>query len=109
MTERSAEQASKEQLREYRRVVAAAVGELRSNEIRNSFAALSFEELIDQHIDRMTGTTDANHPSRLSRITKVRDDLAANIEGIKATPPAAFTRSSSGDNANTPVEGESTS
>lgn len=99
MPERSPDQATKEQLREYRRVAAAAVSELRSAEIRNTYAALSMEELVDQRIEHLTGGT-GSHPSRLARLTQVRDDLKNSLEGIKATPPSAFRRRSN-DDANT--------
>lgn len=99
--ERTQEQANREQLREFRRIVAAAVGEVRSNEIRNSFAALGLEELADQHIVRLQDSSDPTYPSRLQRLRKVRDDLANNIEAIKETPPSAFRRPDASQDVNT--------
>lgn len=96
---------SRQQQREFRRVVANAVTELRSAEIRNSFAALSIEELIDQHIDRLEGTS-GGRASRLQRIRTVRQELADNIEAMKATSPSDFRRHDPDGDANTAPDAE---
>lgn len=91
MTERTTGDARREQLREFRRIVAEAVGELKSEELRNSFAALSLEELIDDAIKQLDDTgDDPTNPTRLQRIRKIRDDLVNNIEAMKETPPEVF-------------------
>lgn len=95
---------AREQLREFRRVVASAVGELRSQEVRNSYASVSLEELIDQQIVLLEGTADATSPSRLERIRKVKKDLTDNIEGMKASSPANFRRHDPSSDVNTAVE-----
>jgi hypothetical protein len=92
---------AREQQREFRRIIANAVGELRSNEIRDSYAALSLEELIDQQIDRLEGTNDTLNPSRLQRIQRIRQELADNIEAMKATPPSSFRRHDPDGDVNT--------
>lgn len=107
MTEEATPRSSaREQQREFRRIVANAVGELRSNEIRDSYAALSLEELIDQQIDRLEGTEDGLNPSRLQRIQRVRQELADNIEAMKATPPSDFRRHDPDGDVNTAPETE---
>jgi hypothetical protein len=100
--ERTPERASQDQLREFRRIVAAAIGELRSQEVRDSFSSLSLEELADQHIERLEESADPLHPSRLQRLRKVRDDLAESIEAMKETPPSRFRRYDPDNDANTP-------
>ncbi len=104
MTERSEAAANRERLREFRRIVANAVGELRSQEVRDSYAALSIEELMDQHIERLEGTNDPNQPSRIQRLRNVRDALTDNIEAMKETPPAAFRRPDPDNDVNTEPE-----
>lgn len=104
--ERTADQQAADQLREYRRIVADAVGELRSQEIRDSFASISLEELLDQHIERMQESTDPIKPSRLQRLRKVKDDLVASVEAIKAVPPERFRRADPSQDVNTPVEND---
>ena len=96
---------AREQIREFRRVTANAVAELRSNEVRDSFAALSLEELVDQHIDRLE-VGSATTPSRLARIRRVRDELNANIEAMKNTPPELFRRHDPEGDVNTAQDGE---
>jgi len=102
--ERTPNQASREQLREFRRIVAAAVGEIRSQEVRNTFASLSLEELADQHIERLNDSSDPMHPSRLDRLRTIRDDMANSIQQMKDTPPEAFRRHDSDNDANTSPE-----
>lgn len=104
--EQTPRSSSREQLREFRRVVANAVAEVRSQEIKNAFAALSLEELIDQHIARLEGAEDAINPSRVERIRKVKEELTANIEAMKNTPPESFRRHDPQGDVNTPPEGE---
>lgn len=102
--ERSQQEASRDQLREFRRIVANAVGELRSQEVRDSFSSLSIEELMDEHIERMEESDDPLRPSRLQRLRAVRDDLANSIEAMKETPPSAFRRPDPDNDVNTDPE-----
>lgn len=97
---------AREQEREFRRIVANAVGELRSQEVRDTYASLSLEELIDQHIERLEGAEDALNPSRLQRIRRVREELSNSIEAMKATPPDNFRRHDPEGDANTAPEAD---
>lgn len=102
--ERTTQQASRQQLREFRRIVAAAVGALRSQEVRDTFVALSLEELADQHIERLSESGDPTRPSRLQRIRIIRDDLTNSIEAMKETPPENFRRHDPDTDVNTAPE-----
>lgn len=102
--ERTESEVSREQIRTFRRIVAAAVAEVRSQEIRDTYASLSLEELIDQHIELLEGTSDPLRRSRKARVQKVYDDLANNIEAIRATPPERFRRHDPEADANTPPD-----
>lgn len=104
MTEQSSTSQSRAQQREFRRVLGNAVGMLRSDEARNSYASLSLEELIDKQIDKLEGS-DGMNPSRLARIRSVRQELSDSIEGMKATPPENFRRHDPNEDANTAPEG----
>lgn len=101
-TPRSSAQA---QIREFRRVVSAAVGAIRSDEVRSSYSALSLEELIDKAIARLEESDDTARPSRLQRIQRVKADLEANIEAMKNTPPELFRRTDANGDVNTAPEG----
>ena len=89
MAERTQEERELEQFRQFRRIVADVVAELRGQEIRDAFASISIEELMDRHIDEIEGT-DRIKPSKLQRIRKVYTDFVQNIEGMKATDPSSF-------------------
>lgn len=100
--ERTESEVSRDQIRTFRRVVSAAVAEIRSQSIRDSYASLSLEELIDQHIELLDGTSDPLRKSRKSRVQKVYDDLVNSLEAIKNTPPERFRRRDPESDANTP-------
>lgn len=106
--ERTESEVSRDQIRTFRRIVAAAVAEVRSQAIRTSYASLSLEELIDQHIELLEGTSDPLRRSRKSRVQKVYDDLSNNIEAIKNTPPSRFRRRDPASDANTPPDPDAT-
>jgi len=106
--ERTPRDQSQEQVREFRRIVAAAVGELRSNQIRDAYAALSIEELMDQHVARLQDTTDPIHPSRKQRVNRIYQEFVNNIEAIKAVDPSRFRPRDPNNDANTEPSGEST-
>jgi len=97
---------AREQLREFRRIVANAVAELRSREVKDTYTSLSLEELVDQHIGRLEGN-DGLNPSRLQRVRRVQQELADSIEAMKATPPSYFRRHDPDSDVNTAPESES--
>lgn len=84
----SPEETSRNQLREFRVVVSDVVGELRSQEVRNTYASLTLMELADQHLKFLSSTE--GRPGRLERITALRDAYLSKIEGMKSTPPENF-------------------
>lgn len=91
---------SRNRAREFRRVVANVVGELRSQEIRNSFAAVTLLELASRHADRLD-TGDPTRPSRKARLKTIYDEYKASIEAIKQTPVEMFRRHDPATDANT--------
>ncbi len=103
--ERTPDAQSKDQLREFRKVVAAAVGELRSSQVRNTYAALSLEELMDQHVSRLVDTNDPIHLSRKQRIDRVHQGLTNSITAMKATDPSAFRARDPATDTNTNPDG----
>ena len=84
--------------------MADVVGLLRAAEVRDSYASVSLEELMDQHIDSLVGNKNPLHPSALVRLTKIRDAFMANLEQIKEMPPENFRRPSPSDDVNTSDE-----
>lgn len=96
------EQAAREQLREFRRVVANVVAELRSQEVRDTYAALTFTEILDQHLLQLVG--DGRVPCRRQRLKTMYEEFNASIEKIKATPPSAFRQHDPKSDVNTKPE-----
>jgi len=95
---------NKESQLKFRTIVSDVVGEIRSEEVSRSFAALSLEELVDQHIDRMTESTSQTRPPRLSRVKQVYNQLVENIEEMKEMDPEEFDARNPADEVNTPPE-----
>jgi hypothetical protein len=85
--------------------VAAAVAELRSEERNTSLQAFTIEEAVDQQIEMLIGDSDPHRRSALQRADKIKQDLLANIDAMKSTPPEYFLRADSDGDANTPEEG----
>lgn len=91
----------------FREIVANVVGELRSEELTRSYASITIEELVDQHIAYLSETVTQGQPSRMDRVKHYYDSLVNNLEDMKAMAPEEFdTRNSEDDdNVNTPPEG----
>lgn len=102
---RTPTQRARDQQREFRRVIAAAIGEVRSNEVRNAFASISLEELADTHVERLEESADPVHPSRLDRLRAIKQNMEDSIEEMKATPASSFRRSDPDNDANTAPDG----
>jgi hypothetical protein len=92
-------ESSRNQLREFRRVVGNVVGELRSQEVRDTYAAVTLVEVLDQQLTMLSGTS--RIPSRKQRLTKMYDEFNATIEAIKGTSPDAFRQHDPNTDVNT--------
>lgn len=99
-SETTPNETSRNRAREFRRVVANVVGELRSQESRNSFAAVTLLELAARHADRLD-TGDPMRPSRKHRLKTVYDQYKASIAAIKETPVEMFRSHDPATDANT--------
>lgn len=99
--ERTPREQNREQIREFRRIVGAAVGEIRSNQVRTAYSSLSLEELMDRHVAEMVDEDDPIRPSRKQRVTKVHTELTNSIEAMKNTDPAQFRQRDPATDANT--------
>ena len=92
------------QLNEFRRLVANVVTELRSQEIRDTYAAITLNEVIDQQLLYLTGT--GKKLGRKQKLTKARDEFLAVLDAIKAVPPSTFKFPDEDEDVNTPPEAE---
>lgn len=105
MAEQDTEATSRETQREFRRVLAQALSDVRSAESRSSYAAVTLVELVDEQIDVLAESTDPWQVPRLTRVKNLRRELTDAIAKIKDTDPAVFREPEPSTDANTPVEG----
>jgi hypothetical protein len=94
------EDRAKEQMVSFYTIIGNVIGELRSQEIRDTYAAITLDEVIQQQLAFLVDGT----PQRLSRkqhLQKVYDEFKANIQAIKDTPPSAFRQQDAKDDVNT--------
>ena len=66
-----------------------------------SFAALTYEDLIDQQIERISGKGTATRPNELERVQKVLANVTTAVAQIKKLPDNAFARNDQENNVNT--------
>lgn len=98
----SAREQESTKLIEFRRITANVLAELRSQEIRDSYAAVTMTEVIDQALQGLVG--DGKKLGRKQKLTKVRDEFYGAIDAIKNTPPSTFRFPDPEQDVNTPPE-----
>lgn len=99
------ENTTRETQSKFRNIVADVVGELRGEEIARSFASISIEEVVDQHIAELTEARNQTSVSRLARVEHVYNQLVENIEELKEMSPEEFDARDPSNEVNTPPEG----
>ena len=86
-----------------RRVVSDAYAFIRGRETVRSFSAVTFEDLAQQQIDRLTGKGTPTRPNDVVRVENIAKDLVSLAQQIKDTPPDAFLPPDVTRDVNTPV------
>jgi len=90
-TKDDAAAAAKEELADQlRRSVANAYAFVRGQETTETFLSITFEELLDQQIERIEGPGTDIRPNVLDRIQKVKQDMLSAISEIKRQPDSFF-------------------
>ena len=92
---------AQEQATEFREKLQDAFAFIEGQKITQSFSALTPEDCFDRYIERIEGKDTAARPNVLNRITKVRNEVLASIEKIKAMPPEAFREARPNEDVNT--------
>lgn len=69
-----------------------------------SFAALTFEDLLDQQIEKIEGKASPLRPNQLDRIKKIEQDVLAAVAKVKSLPPEFFSVPDEEKDVNTPTE-----
>ena len=62
-----------------------AYGFIKGMETTTSFYAVTFEEMVQQQMDRLTGKN-MRGGSTIERMTKIRNDMTGAIQAIKSIP-----------------------
>ncbi len=81
---------AQEQATEFRETLQNAFAYVEGQKTTQSFSALTPEDCFDRFIERIEGKDTTARPNVLNRIAKVRSEVLASIEKIKAMPPEAF-------------------
>ena len=83
-------QANEELAEQLRQSISDAYGFVEGQERTESFAATTFEDLLDAQIERLQGTGTELRPNVLDRIAKVKAGLVSAVAAIKAQPDSFF-------------------
>lgn len=89
-----------------RRAVNNAYAFVKGREAVQSFASYTFEDALDQQIERIEGASTSTRLNELDRLTKIETDILQAVSKIKALPPEAFSDPDPEVDVNTPVESE---
>lgn len=93
-----------DQADEYRETLQNAYAFIEGQKVTQSFSALTPEECFDRFIERVSGAGTQARPNVLDRIARIKSEVLATIEKVKATPPDAF-RDATANDVNTPANG----
>jgi hypothetical protein len=85
-----------------RTIVARAYGFVAGQQTVQTFAAITFEELAAQQIDRLSGKGSSGRANAIQRIQRVAQDLQSVADQIKQTDPSAFLVPDANKDVNTP-------
>ena len=86
---------------ELRRALNDAYAFVEGQKLVQSFSSLTFEELLDQQIERIEGVSTVTKPNEIDRINKVEAAVVGAVEKIKALPDDAFKKVPPENNVNT--------
>lgn len=88
---------------ELRTSLSDAYAAVEGDKTTQSFNAITFEELAQAQITRLTTSPTPNRPSPLQAIQNVLSNVTAAVAKIKAQPPASFADPDPTQDVNTPV------
>lgn len=93
-----------EQNLELRKAIAGAYAFVEGQKSVQSFSALTFEDLVDQQIERITGKGTTLRPNTLERVDVLEQGVLSAIDKIKKLAPEAFAKPDPTNDANTAPE-----
>lgn len=92
-----------EQNLELRRAISDAYAFVEGQKLVQSFSAVTFEELLDQQIERIEGASTTQKPNEIDRVTRVEQDVISAVAKIKKMPDDAFRKTPEDNGVNTPA------
>lgn len=92
---------AQDQATQFRETLQDAFSFVEGQKITQTFSALTPEDCFDAYIERVSGKDTTARPNVLNRIAKVKNEVLASIEKIKAMPPEAFREARPGEDVNT--------
>lgn len=87
-----------------RQVINQSLGAVQGRQTSESFAAITYDELADQQIARITGPGTTTRPNELERINKIASDMLNAVAQIRNISPEKFILSNVSQDVNTPVD-----
>lgn len=87
----------------YRELLSNAYAFVEGQKLIQTTSALTPEDLYDRFIERISGKDTQSRPNVLNRIEKLKNDMIASIEKIKAINPEDFRQPDAGQDVNTPI------
>jgi hypothetical protein len=72
-----------------REILADAYGFVRGRQFTETFANITYEELLDKAIDRIEGTKGRSdvRSTKLDRVKKIKESVKIAVTTVKARPP----------------------
>jgi len=99
------EQAKQDANMKLREALNDAYGALEAQKSVQSFVAFTFEEAMQNQLDRLTGTSTRLRPNELDRVTRIVQNVTTAISIVRQTPPEAFLDPSEARDVNTASSG----
>jgi hypothetical protein len=87
---------------ELRRALNDAYAFVEASKYTQAASAITFEDLMDQQIERLSGADTDVRPNALHRIDKIENGVIQAVAKIKSMPNDAFVDADGAKDANTP-------
>lgn len=84
-----------------REAINNATAALQGDQATKSFSAFTFEEALNNQIERIEGAGTQLRPNLLARVDRVENNTLQAIEQLKALKPELFRESDSSNDVNT--------
>lgn len=87
-----------------RRVMSSSYAFVKGAELAQSFSAITPEDCVDALIQQIEGQRFDGRLNKLAELDKIKNDLLAAVEQIKAIPPEEFLEAKPAEDVNPPKD-----